>query len=302
MPATLPFEVGEIEVEEPSGQVVTRYYGYIEPDQNTPDPLPLVLIFHGGGGNMSVIANQLGFDSVSPRPYLTVFLQGDGPSRPNTPLPPNVPTDGLWNCGHMGFRGPLAPYERDDVAFFDAILLEVTRRAATSGWRIDQSRTYAIGYSNGAMMTYRLAAERSAELAAVAVIAGSIGGHPDPDDPSAVFHVNDPGSFDAEPVSVIHFHGLLDGSVPFLGGLGEQGVPPDPRSDMRTIDAIDLWVDHNDCAHQPTVDSYHLGTRRTWSDGDDDTEVQLLLAPGIGHQVPDDVMELIEPFLASHAK
>lgn len=302
MPTTQQLTFGEIEVVESSGDVVTRHYGYLEPDQATSGPLPLVLVFHGGGGNMSVVFNQLAFGTLSPRSFLTVFLQGDGPELGSSPLPPGVPTDGMWNCGHLYQEGVLNQFRRDDVAFVDALLLEVTRRTATAGWRIDQSRTYAVGYSNGGMMAYRLAAERSSEFAAIAVIAGSIGGHPDPDDPTLDAHINHPATFDAEPVSVLHIHGLLDTSVPFQGGIGEQRVPADPRSDLTVADAIESWVSHNGCDARPEIDVYPDGLRRRWSDGRDGTEVQLLTSPSAGHEVPPGVFDLIEPFLLSHHK
>lgn len=302
MPATQQLVLGEIGVVEASGDVVTRHYGYVEPDPATSGPLPLVLVFHGGGGNMSVIFNQLGFGTMSPRSFLTVFLQGDGPELGSNPFPPGVPTDGMWNCGHLYQEGVLDQFRRDDVAFVDALLLEVTRRTATAGWRIDQSRTYAVGYSNGGMMAYRLAAERSSDFAAIAVIAGSIGGHPDPGDPALGFHVNHPALFDAESLSVMHIHGLLDTSVPVHGGIGEQGVPVDPRSDLSVDDAIDIWVTHNDCGAKPAIDAYTEGLRRTWTDGRDGTEVQLLTSPSVAHEVPEDVLLLIEPFLLSHSK
>ena len=279
-----------------------RHYSYLDPDPGVTGLLPLVLVFHGGGGNMATITNQLGFNALpAPRPYLTVFLQGDGPVRTPSPLPADVPTDGVWNSGHLPFGGPIAAHQHDDVAFVDAILLEVTRRTANAGWRIDQSRTYAIGYSNGGMMAYRLAAERSADFAAIAVIAGSIGGDPGADDPNGSFHYNHPGTFFADPLSVLHIHGLLDINVPMGGGVGTGGHPT-TRSDLPMSDAIDAWVSHNQCDPTPTIEPHAHGVLRTWRDGQGGTEVQSLTMPAVAHNVPDQIMLTIEPFLLAHSK
>ncbi len=292
-PVPAPLDVYTIEG---SGPDPDRYYSYIEPDPSVTGPLPLVLALHGGGGNMAVIANQLGLlNPPSPRPYLTVIPQGHGPVVASpSPLPPGVPTDGVWNSGHAYYGGQVG---EDDVAFIDAVLLDATRRTANAGWRIDQSRTYAVGFSNGGMMAYRLAAERSNDFAAIAVMQCAIGGNPAPDQP---FHVNHPGMHDADPVSVMHFHGLIDPKLSLSDGLvRDDGYP---RSDLPVQDAIDIWVEHNRCDRDPTIDAVASGLRRTWSGGVDGSQVQLITMPGVAHEVPDRVMGLIEPFFEARSR
>jgi hypothetical protein len=41
---------------------------------------------------------------------------------------------------------------------------------------------------------------------------------------------------------------------------------------------------------------------RTWIEGDHGSEVRLLTMPGMGHGVPDNVLDMIIPFLTAHAK
>ncbi|MEM7271917.1 MAG: hypothetical protein AAF547_02450 [Actinomycetota bacterium] len=288
-----------IEVTDPStGATVTRYYTYVEPDPATPDPVPLVIGLHGGGGNMRKMYNALGFDAApGPRPYLTVIPQGFGPSHdPASPDPA-----GIWNSGqswsaYQSWTGPL----QDDVNFIDALLLEVTRRTAIAGWRVDQSRTSVIGFSNGGMMAYRLAAERSSEFAAAVIMQAGIGGDPDPGDPTLPVHVNHPGDHRAEPVAILQLHGLLDPGLSLTDGFIRSGR--NPRSDLPVMDGVDVWVAHNNCGSRPTIDSHPLGLMRTWSGGDGGTEVKLLTMPSVAHQVPAGVMRTIEPFLATHHK
>lgn len=294
-------DYSSVEVTDPdTGLTTTRFYTYVEPDPATPDPLPLLLAFHGGGGNMAIMYNALNFDNApGPRPYLTVIPQGFGPDLDNDPTTPDP--EGIWNSGqswgaYQSFSGPL----QDDVAFIDALLLEVTRRTALAGWRIDQSRTYAIGFSNGGMMAYRLAAERSTEFAAVAIMQAGIGGDPDPDEPTLPLHINNPGDHEAEPVSVLQLHGLLDPNLSLSDGFIRQGQ--NPRSDLPIMDGVDIWVAHNNCHRHPTIESHPMGLVRTWTGGDDGTEVKLLTMPSVAHQVPQGIMTTIEPFLLSHSK
>ena len=281
-----------------SGQITmpdssVRNYRYLLPDPNVADPVPLVLVFHGGGGTPHKVANQFGFLSLQhPPPFLTVFPEGTDVS------PAPSPVDGVWNAGHSYMGSQVGA---DDVGFIDELLVELTRRTATAGWRVDQSRTYACGFSNGGMMAYRLAAERSHELAAVAVVCASIGGVADPvADPDNV-HINDPALHNGEPVSVLHLHGLLDEGLPFHGGIERTGSH-NPRSDLSATDAMELWATHNSCSPHPRIESTPYGTLRTWSDGDDETEVRLLVVPGRGHGVPSFALDVILPFFAAHSK
>ena len=66
--------------------------------------------------------------------------------------------------------------------------------------KMDEKRVYACGMSNGAMMCYRLAAELSDRIAAIAPVAGTI-----------AIEESKP----KRPVPVIHFHGTKDTLVPF---------------------------------------------------------------------------------------
>ncbi len=265
-----------------------RHYAVLEPGAFS-DPVPMVILLHGGGGNINTIANQFGVTSLpAPLPYVVVIPQGLDPVG-------SMPPDGVWNSGHS-FTG--AAHGADDVGFIDDLLVDVAAHAAGNGYRIDQSRTYVAGFSNGGMMAYRLAAERSEEFAAVGIVAASIGGEPDINDPGNV-HVNHPAEHDAEPVAIYHIHGLLDDGMPYYGGASQGRTP---RADLPTKAAMDIWVGHNGCDPVATIESDSEGVLRTWSDGDAGTEVKLLTMPGRGHSVPDGTLERFLAFFDQHSK
>lgn len=82
-----------------------------------------------------------------------------------------------WAAGNLGEtdvnRGalPLCPGEvlADDLGFFDSMVETIKE-----DFVVDEKRIYASGFSNGAQMTARLAAQRSEVFAAVAVHAGNL--------------------------------------------------------------------------------------------------------------------------------
>src|SRR4051794_37336403 len=89
----------------------------------------------------------------------------------------------------------MAQGKADDVAFLGK-LLDGLGTLVTA----DAKRIYACGMSNGGMMCYRLAAELSDRIAAIAPVAGTI-----------AIEESKP----KRPVPVIHFHGSKDNMVPF---------------------------------------------------------------------------------------
>src|SRR4029077_10187735 len=67
---------------------------------------------------------------------------------------------------------------------------------------VDKQRVYATGISNGAMMCYRLAAELSERIAAIAPVAGTL-----------ALEKFQPKC----PMPVLHIHGTIDRLVPYEG-------------------------------------------------------------------------------------
>lgn len=174
--------------------------------RNATRPLPVVLVFHGGGGNAANAEQMSGFTRLVEREGLiAVYPNGSGR------LGERLLT---WNAGHC--CGYAMDRRVDDVAFVDAIIDVLARERA-----IDTGRIYLTGMSNGGMITHYLAARMRHRPAAIAPVVGAVFG----DEPSP-----------ASPVSAIIFNGLLDTSVPAKGGLGDglgrrawDGTPPRPN-------------------------------------------------------------------------
>lgn len=231
----------------------TRSYLLYVPQRAISNPMPLVMVFHGGGGNAEQIMPMAGWnEEAERRGWMVAYPNGSG-RRENRLL--------TWNagscCGYAQDRGI------DDVAFVRAVIDDVGRRN-----RLDRARVYATGISNGAMLSYRLACELADRIAAIAPIAGT---------------QEVPSCTPAKPVSVMHFHGTADQNVPFEGGVGERAlIKIDKRSVPSTLEE---WRRHDRC--QPAAPIRRDGDAAfSASACADSAEVVLVTIDGGGHAWP----------------
>jgi polyhydroxybutyrate depolymerase len=155
------------------------------------------------------------------------------------------------------------------VAFVGKLLDDLTTVA-----KVDPKRVYACGMSNGGMMCYRLAAELSDRIAAIAPVAGTIA-------------IED--AKPKRPVPVIHFHGTKDNIVPFEMAKGKS---PSFMKLKGVEDSIQAWVKLNGCDAKGKADVLSKGgdelkvTRTTYSGGKDGAEVVSVVIDGGGHTWP----------------
>jgi len=123
-------------------------------------PIPLVLVLHGRPQTAEEIAELSGLsDTADAEGFLVAYPRG---------------VDNAWRTS-PGAGPP------DDVGFLRALVGELVAR-----WSVDPARVYATGFSNGAAMSYRLGAEASDLVAAIAPISGEYGGAPAPSAPVSV--------------------------------------------------------------------------------------------------------------------
>lgn len=200
----------------------TRPYKVHVPPQSTAgQPLPLVLVLHGGLGNMEVQASERFYHQLSAADlYGYIVMFANGYSR----LPGGK--FATWNAG--GCCGPAVKKQSDDVAILRAMVLDMQQRAA-----IDAKRIFVDGMSNGGMMAYRLACEQSELFSAIASVAGTD---------------NTLRCQPTRPVAVLHIHARDDDHVPFNGGKGQQSMVD--VSFNSVPDTIQKWVKLNQASPQ----------------------------------------------------
>jgi polyhydroxybutyrate depolymerase len=236
-----------------------RYLVHVPPQYDPDAPMPVVVAFHGGGGNANNMAVFSGLNGKADQAgFIVVYPEGSG--RLTSML--------TFNAGDC--CGQAAARNIDDVGFTRQVLDDLASVA-----NIDPRRIFATGMSNGAMMAYRLAAELSDRIAAIAPVAGPMGTEE---------------CRPARAVSVMHFHGDADAFAPFHGGRGRGLSGTDFHSVQHSIDA---WVDANGCGKTPTTT--HLADREDdgttvrqvrYHSGRDNAEVVLVVVEGGGHTWP----------------
>ena len=222
-------------------------------------PTPVVLVFHGGGGNPRSMIRFSGMNAKSDEAgFIAVYPAGTGRFE-------KVLTFNGGNCCGYAMRNKV-----DDVEFTRKLLDDLATVV-----NVDQKRVFATGMSNGGIITYRLASELSDRIAAIAPVGGPMG-----------TETCNP----KRPVPVIHFHGTDDENAPFKGGKGKGVSGTDFYSAKHSINA---WVKANGCKNdpvvtkqQPKVDDGTSVIRKTYGGGKNDSEVVLIEIVGGGHTWP----------------
>lgn len=257
------------------------YLVHVPPQAAGGRALPVVVNFHGGGGNAKVQKAYSRMDAAADRDgYIAVYPNGSGG------LGDRFLT---WNAGAC--CGVAAATRVDDVGFALALLDDLERRVA-----VDAERIYATGLSNGSMMAYRLAAEASNRIAAVAGVAGAM---------------TLPRFVPVLPVSVMHIHSADDQRALYEGGLGPAFPYTDTRVFHQSVEAmLGKWLLHNGCPAEPSIspalggkpggrDATHTAVRYTHAPCRGGTEVVLWKLTGAGHVWPGGVQDYLPALLGA---
>jgi len=181
-----------------SGGLQRTYSLWVPSSYDGSRPYPLVLAFHGAGGNGGV-AQHVGLDRAAERAGF-ILAAPDG-------------VRGSWalGCGGCTIADQMGI---DDVRFVGTLVTHLTRHLS-----VDRDRVFAAGLSDGGTFSNRLACEYP--LAGAAVVAGAL--------------FNPALCRPVRPVSLVAFHGTEDSIIPFSQGATPariwadlDGCGPDP--------------------------------------------------------------------------
>lgn len=248
-----------------------RTYTLHVPDRlDARTPAPLVIAFHGGGGNGRSMERLSRFGALADRErFLVAFPDG---------------LHGHWRDGRTMPRGVLDD-SADDVAFVGALLDDVARTQA-----LDARRIFATGMSNGAIFAHYLALRMPQRIAAIAPVAGGIA-----TDIAAEFKP-------VAPVSVLIVQGRDDRLVPNAGGR----VAATHGSVVSTDAAVRLWLAADGLRGEPQRRSRpaaapgDCGERwQTWGGGRDGSAVTVVALDGGGHTWPGGPQYLPKPVIGA---
>ena len=236
---------------------VTRQYHAIVPRGLDPArPAPVIISFHGGGGQAVPFARRIGVMDFA-RQYGAIVLLPEGLGAPGR-------DGGSWDPGSAVPVGFAARSGVDDLGFVAAMLTDVAARHS-----VDPDRVFALGMSQGGMMAYAAACSLPGRFAAIAVVAGTLemGNCPAADD-----------------VSLLHIHGTEDENVPFEGGRGALSAK---RARWAPVaPGIAAFQSANSCATPPQTRPAARDTVCRLSACADDQRVELCLVEGGGHAWP----------------
>lgn len=126
---------------------------------------PLVLFLTGTGGTAAWADRETGWSELATAERFALAIPEALPPDPHAPVSflANPPR---WNDGSPTLFDSPQP---DDVAFLTTLIDD-----AVSRFGVDARRVFVTGFSNGAGMTFRFAAERANRIAAIAPVAGHL--------------------------------------------------------------------------------------------------------------------------------
>jgi polyhydroxybutyrate depolymerase len=191
-------------------KVTRKHHVHVPPKYDAKKPMPVVLALHGAIMDGKTMEYFCGLNKTADEQnFIVVYPNG---------------VFLTWNAGL--FPGELAKQTNaDDVKYLGKVLDDVE-----SVLKVDKKRVYATGMSNGGMMCYRLAAEMSDRIAAIAPVGGTM-----------ALEKYEP----KQPVPVVHFHGTKDTLVPYEG--------PAKLMRFRSVDdTMRLCVKANGCEEKAT--------------------------------------------------
>jgi polyhydroxybutyrate depolymerase len=220
---------GELSEESLEHDGLRRSYLVHVPPQlnNTSRQVPLVLAFHGGGGDAAFMARNKHYGLMAKADaagFIVVFPGG------YSQLPSGL--FAAWNAGNC--CGEARDRAVDDVGFARALI----KRLQTTH-SIDAKRVYAVGMSNGGMLAHRLACDAADVFAAVASVAGTD---------------NTKTCAPSRPIAVLHIHAKDDDHVLFEGGAGPASVRDASKVTAFTSvpRTVARWVERDRCEAKPT--------------------------------------------------
>lgn len=231
------------------------YLLHLPPAIATRNPLPLVILLHGGGGNGPGAARMSNMSAKADREgFAVVYPNGTG-------ILPNILL--TWNAGNCCAYA--LNNNVDDVGFLRALVERLTTTLP-----IDRKRVFITGMSNGGMMSYRAACELAETIAAMAPVAGA---------------QNLETCRPSEAVSLVVFHGTEDQYVLYEGGQTRSAIGGG-RVDRPVSYAVSFWARHNACTGTPERLERGNVLRETHRGCRDGTQVALYAIKGAGHAWP----------------
>ena len=240
-----------------------RTYLIHAPARIAASDMALVIVLHGQGGDgANILAQGYWIEKADAEGFIVVAPEGvpqhdDRPAR-------FMGNRRSWNSG-PATGSPAQERNVDDVGFIRAVVADVRRTR-----RVDARRIFATGFSNGAGMAFRVGAEMSDIVAAIAPVSNGL---------------LLPVERLEKPVSLLLIWGTDDTLNPFTGGKVKRGGqtvlrPSAEASWLR-------WSELIGCTRPPSIAQVApMVTRRSFTGCAANSEASFISVDGLGHQWP----------------
>ncbi len=251
------------------GDLDRKYIVHVPLGHDGGTPVPVVIMFHGGGGTARGAMRETGWTQKADREgFLAVFPEATPPD----PTQPSRfgPNGQAWNDGSGGFHA--GEKNISDVAFVAAMLDDLAAR-----FPVDRRRIFATGFSNGASMTFRVGVELSSRIAAIAPFAGSL-------------WQKEPKL--ERPVPLLYLTGDADPLNPIAGGIPKLASGAPIRTAISRMkpparEMVATWARALDCRPEPEPAPASPGVTTLIYRGDrDGAEARYTVIEGHGHIWP----------------
>jgi polyhydroxybutyrate depolymerase len=236
------------------------YLLYVPTGYNGTNPVPLVVVFHGGGNTPENNSERFGVSEKAEEEGFIVVYPDASRFMSDT-----------WNIG-LGWytKNIIRDIMRwwiDEVGYTLKIIAKTQK-----DYNIDTDRIYVAGHSNGASMAYNFGVLNCDIIAAIASNGGCIGGHVQDFD---LVMIPEPDN----PVSIAIFHGELDQVIPYNGGWNYNNK----FFCTSVAEAVTFWVESNGCDLNPVSETIGNVTIDRYSGGDAGTEIIVYTVHNKGH-------------------
>jgi polyhydroxybutyrate depolymerase len=221
-----------------------EYLVYAPSACNEAKACPLIVALHPGASTASNMEKITRFDQLADaNGFIVAYPNGIGRG---------------WNAGTC--CGEPMKKNVDDIAFIRAVVGEIQSR-----YKIDASRMYVTGFSNGGFMTHYIACKAPDLFAAYASVEGTL--------------MTDPGACrGTKPTPFLVIHGRSDPRVFYNGGTF------DGTFRMSVADQVAMLAGRNHCSNEETVTRSNSPVVCKTRSGCGDNEVSYCALEGVGHQ------------------
>jgi polyhydroxybutyrate depolymerase len=248
---------------------LTRTYSFYQPS-SLKTKAPLIFVLHGSISSGAGVRLQTGYEfDLLAEKFGFVVVYPDG-------------YENHWNDCRASADYVANTQNIDDVAFFDLIVKELGSKL-----RIDKSKVFATGFSNGGHMAYRLGLEHPDQFSGVAAFAANLPVKDNLDcEPSG------------QPVSIAIFNGTEDPINPHTGGLVSIAGNSSRGEVLSSSATAAYWLGLAGVDGQPVLvqkervqhaerdgDKQTSVEERRWSNSDG-IQVRLYTLQGSGHVMP----------------